>query len=189
MTPLNDTARATHSAAVVGYPRKTIRRDAGVPAPALDPAETVQAEAAARRLQTCHLRPTRARLAVLDALTQAAPRCLDTTQLIRLLIPRFERLTPATIYRTLSDLWGAGLLLRVWGQQGRTYYGIKPEQPGSPSDTLSCQCGKQMVVIGDRTLHEHLRSLAGAAGFDTGQESPFAISLACAGCVGSPACP
>lgn len=189
MTPSNDTALTTHAAAVSGYRRKTVRSDARAPAASLDQVETAKANAAARRLRTCHLRPTRARLAVLDALTQAAPRCLDATQVIRFLIPRFERLTPATIYRSLSDLWGAGLLLRGWGQQGRTYYGIKPDEPGLPSDTLSCQCGKQMVVIGDRTLHEQLRSLAGAAGFDTGQESPFAISLACAGCVGSPVCP
>jgi Fur family ferric uptake transcriptional regulator len=180
VTPSDDIALTTHPAAVFGGRRKF---RPSTPAGGNARPDIAEANAVARRrLRASRLRPTVTRVAVLVALAQAAPRCLDAAQLMRALIPRCERLSLATVYRALSDLWGAGLLLRSWGQQGRAYYGFKPDESSLPQDTLSCQCGKQMVLIGNRALHEQLRSLAGAAGFDTGKESTFAISVACAGC-------
>jgi Fur family ferric uptake transcriptional regulator len=136
----------------------------------------------ALRLRTHHLKPTIARISVLVTLEQAAPQCLDTTQLLRILISQVERLSTATVYRALSDLWQAGLLVRNWGDHGRARYGIKPAGQSAPKDTLACHCGTRLVFIEDPALREHLCSLAGEAGFDIDKEPAFTISMACAGC-------
>jgi Fur family ferric uptake transcriptional regulator len=146
------------------------------------PPDLAEADALLRRFRASRLRPTPGRIAVLAELTRAAPRCLDARQLMRSLIPSIGRPALPTVYRALNELWGAGLLLRSRGQDGRNYYGIGPEGPNPFQATLACRCGRRMVVIGDRALHEQLRSLAGAAGFVAGKESAFAISLTCPCC-------
>lgn len=138
--------------------------------------------AAATRLRNSALRPTRPRLGVLTELMRATPRCLDAAQLMHELLPQFERLTPATVYRALNDLWEAGLLLRSRTPQGHTCYGLRPDAAAGPADTLVCLCKGEMVVlvISDQALHERLRALAGAAGCALQQNAPLTLSLACA---------
>jgi len=172
--PSDNVASTTRLAAGQGY-RREIRAPSA-------PAAGSEADAVLRRFKTSRLRPTTARAAVLVALEQAAPRCLDATQVLHLLLPRFEHLSPATIYRALNDLWGAGMLLRHRGQQGRAHYAIKPGEANQSGDIFSCQCGKQMILVEDGLLHEQLRVSAEAAGFDINKKSTFTISLSCTGC-------
>lgn len=148
-------------------------------------AEGPQSEATsqqAQRLKMNRLRPTQARMRVLSALEQAAPHSLDTTQLLRILIPQLERPTPATVYRALHDLWVAGLLVRTQGARGRALYALKPEQQNPLNITLRCRCGARLVVIEDQVLHAHLRALASEAGFRVDQEPVFSISMVCTKC-------
>lgn len=135
-----------------------------------------------RRLQACDLRPTPARISVLDALEKAVPRCLDTSQVYRILSSQFESLTSATIYRALNDLWTAGLLVRTEGAHGRGFYAIKPDGQGAYYDTLRCHCGARLVFIEDQTLRDHLRVLAAKEGFDLGIKPAFTITVMCADC-------
>ncbi|WAH56704.1 transcriptional repressor [Pseudomonas silvicola] len=102
--------------------------------------------------------------------------------MLRTLVPQVERLTPATVYRALSELWQAGLLVRNRGDHGRARYGMKPDGQSAPQDTLACHCGTRLVFIEDPALHEHLHSLAGDAGFDIDKEPAFTISMARAEC-------
>lgn len=135
-----------------------------------------------QQLAASRLRPTLARTSVLAALADVAPNSLDTNELFRVLNQQPSFVAPCTIYRALHDLWNAGLLVRTWGEQGRARYGIKPSPISTPKDTLGCQCGERLVFIEDDILRDHLRSLAGKAGFSIDGSSAFTISMACAGC-------
>ncbi|MDR6575949.1 transcriptional repressor [Pseudomonas extremaustralis] len=136
----------------------------------------------AERLRANRLRSTVARVNILTVLENAAPQCLDAAELYRTLDLQAAHMAPATIYRALNDLWGAGLLIRNWSEHGRAHYGIKPDKQSPPVDTLECHCGKRLVLIEGQTLREHLRSFASEAGFDIEKEPAFTISMVCAGC-------
>ncbi|HCK0545008.1 TPA: transcriptional repressor [Pseudomonas aeruginosa] len=135
-----------------------------------------------QRLEANHLRPTIARTSVLNALEDAVPRCLDASQMYRILSPQFESLTPASIYRALNDLWTAGLLVRTAGAQGRALYALKPARKNLQNDTMRCHCGARLVFIEDRVLREHLRLLATKEGFHLDKEPAFTITMTCAEC-------
>ncbi|WP_347554411.1 transcriptional repressor [Robbsia sp. KACC 23696] len=135
-----------------------------------------------RRLLACDLRPTLARTSVLEALEKAVPRCLDASQVYRILNSQFESLTSATVYRTLNDLWTAGLLIRTEGAHGRGFYAIKPDGQRAHYDTLRCHCGARLVFIEDQTLREDLRALAAKEDFDLGIEPAFTVTVMCADC-------
>ncbi|MGX9936608.1 Fur family transcriptional regulator [Advenella kashmirensis] len=135
-----------------------------------------------QRLAANHLRPTIARISVLDALEKAMPRCLDANQMYRILSPQFEHLTAAAIYRALNDLWTAGLLVRSDGAHGRALYALQPPSKSLHNDTLRCYCGARLVFIEDQLLREHLRSLAKREGFNFDKEPAFAITISCTEC-------
>ncbi|MBI0331261.1 Fur family transcriptional regulator [Burkholderia plantarii] len=135
-----------------------------------------------QRLAASRLRPTIARTSVLSVLEQAAPRCLDASQMYRILCTHPGSLKPASIYRALNDLWTSGLLVRTEGAHGRALYALKPDRKNLQNDTLRCHCGARLVFIEDRVLLEHLRSLASQEGFDLDKESAFTITVTCAEC-------
>lgn len=165
-----------HKAASAPKPAAQRTRAAG------DAPQSEAASQQAQRLKTNRLRPTQARTRVLSALEQAAPHSLDTTQLLRILIPQLVRPTPATVYRALHDLWAAGLLVRTQGARGRALYALKPETQNPLNITLRCRCGARLVVIEDQALRVHLRALASEAGFLVDQEPVFSISMVCTQC-------
>ncbi|HIC2068361.1 TPA: Fur family transcriptional regulator [Raoultella ornithinolytica] len=136
-----------------------------------------------QRLEASHLRATFARISILNTLSQAAPHCLGAGQLYRLLNSKpSERLTQATIYRVLNDLWVAGLLIRTDGVRGRATYALKPYKKSRNQDSLRCKCGEKLIFIEDPKLHEHLLSLAGQEGFELDGEPVFTVTIICAGC-------
>ena len=135
-----------------------------------------------QRLMASRLRPTIARTRVLNALEKATPNCLNANQMSRILSSQFDSFAPGSIYRTLNDLWTAGLLVRTEGTHGRAFYAIKPEALDDQCDTLRCHCGAQLVFIEDLALHEHLQSLASEVGFALDAESVFTITTTCAKC-------
>jgi len=135
-----------------------------------------------QRLAASRLRPTLARTRVLNALEQATPNCLDANQMYRLLSTQSDSFAPGSIYRTLNDLWTAGLLVRTEGARGRAFYAIKPEALNDQHDTLRCHCGARLVFIEDLALREHLQSLASEEGFALDEESVFTITTTCAKC-------
>lgn len=100
-----------------------------------------------QRLRNHNLRPSMARIAVLTALEQSAPHCLDAGQLYVLLK---QQLAQATVYRVLYDIWAAGLLVRSRGEQNRTRYGLKPDGHNTNSFAFGCQCGARVVFIEDQ---------------------------------------
>ncbi|HCJ7669645.1 ferric uptake regulator family protein [Pseudomonas aeruginosa] len=135
-----------------------------------------------QRVAANGLRPTMARVSVLNALEKAAPSCLDAIQTYRILSTQFDSLTPGSVYRALNDLWTAGLLVRTDGARGRTFYAIKPKALSSQYDTMGCHCGARLVFIEDLALREHLQSLASEEGFALDEESIFTITTTCAKC-------
>ncbi|HGL6717884.1 transcriptional repressor [Burkholderia contaminans] len=146
------------------------------------PATTPPMSSQEQRLAASRLRPTIARTRVLSVLEQAAPRCLDASQMYRILCTQFDSLKPASIYRALNDLWTSGLLVRTEGAHGRALYALKPDSKNLQNDTVRCRCGARLVFIEDRALREHLRSLATKEGFDLDNEPAFTITVTCAEC-------
>lgn len=135
-----------------------------------------------RRLAAHGLRPTSARVGVLSILDKAMPSCLDASRIYSMLCERFDALTLGTVYRALSDLWIAGLLVRTEGVRGRAFYAVKPDALTARHDALRCRCGARMVFIEDLALRERLQALACANGFALDAESVFTITTLCARC-------
>lgn len=135
-----------------------------------------------QRLLAGRLRPTIARTRVLNTLEKATPNYLDANQIYRILSTQFDSFAPGSIYRTLNELWFAGLLVRTDGARGRAFYALKPEALNNQHDTLQCQCGARLVFIKDLALNEHLQSLASEEGFALDEESVFTITTTCAKC-------
>lgn len=150
--------------------------------PATNPEAGAPTLSQEQRLSANGLRPTIARVSVLSALEKVAPSCLDASQMYRILSTQLDRLSPGSVYRTLNDLWTAGLLVRIKSARGRAFYAIKPVAINDQHDTLRCHCGARLVFIEDLELHEHLQSLASEEGFLLDPESAFTITTTCAKC-------
>ncbi len=135
-----------------------------------------------QRLETNGIRPTNARVGVLSTLEKAAPSSLDASQIYRLLSTQLDSLAQGTVYRALSDLWTAGLLVRTAGARGRAFYAIKPELPEHQYVTLRCHCGARLVFIEDLAFRKHLQLVAFQEGFVSDNEPVFTITTTCSKC-------
>ncbi|QQQ51865.1 hypothetical protein JJQ97_06435 [Pseudomonas syringae] len=100
----------------------------------------------------------------------------------RALSTPFDSFALGSTYRTLNELWSAGLLVRTDGARGRAFYALKPQTLNNQRDALRCQCGAWLVFIEDLALHEHLQSLASEEGFALDEGSVFTITTTCAKC-------
>lgn len=134
------------------------------------------------RLETKGMRPTNARVGVLSALEKAAPSCLDASQIYRLLSTQRDSPAQGAVYRALSDLWTAGLLVRTAGARGRAFYAVKPEVPEHQYVTLRCHCGARLVFIEDLAFRKRLQLVAFQEGFVTDNEPIFTIATTCSRC-------
>ncbi|AON55758.1 Fur family transcriptional regulator [Herbaspirillum seropedicae] len=135
-----------------------------------------------QRLETNEMRPTNARVRVLSALEKAAPSCPDASQIYRLLNTQRDNLAQGAVYRALSYLWTAGLLVRTAGARGRAFYAIKPEVPEHQYVTLRCHCSARLVFIEDLAFRKRLQLVASKAGFIPDNEPVFTITTTCSKC-------
>ena len=75
-----------------------------------------------KKLQSAGLRPTRQRVILAKILFQSGPRHITAEQLHREVHRSALRISLATIYNTLNQFVGAGLLREIVGQAAQTYF-------------------------------------------------------------------
>ncbi|MES2533579.1 MAG: transcriptional repressor [Pseudomonadota bacterium] len=117
-------------------------------------------EANARQcLEAARLRPTAARIGVLQTLRSAAPEVLCTEALFRLMLQRGVRASAGTAYRAVRKLLAHGVLEREWDDQRRAVYRIAA--PGSDALLrLVCRDSGQSIALDDADLYARLRAAA-----------------------------
>ncbi|MFT3821809.1 MAG: transcriptional repressor [Rubrivivax sp.] len=120
------------------------------------------------RLRSVGLRPTMARVLIMQAL-EAAGAPMTAEDVFRALTQRGVPVGLATAYRALAELATAGLLLRAWvqGHAGaKAVYSLAAPlaEAAGPAHRLSCRrCGR-CVSFSDPGLTERLRMAAGLSG-------------------------
>jgi Fe2+ or Zn2+ uptake regulation protein len=114
---------------------------------------------ARQRLEAARLRPTVARIAVLQTLGAAAPEVLCTEALFRLMLQRGVRASAGTAYRAVRKLLVHGLLEREWDDQRRAVYRIAAPDAGAQL-RLVCRDSGRSIALDDAELHARLLATA-----------------------------
>lgn len=128
----------------------------------------MKADTAFEVLRSARLRPTTARIAILQVLADSGHRALSIEDAYRALTLRGVLTSIGTIYKTMQELNARELLLREWGDFRKAMYRLKPE--GFNGDRkrirLACHSSGRMVLIGDADLYARLLQAARDAGFN-----------------------
>ncbi len=140
------------------------------------------------KLQAAGLRPTHARLCVLEVLEDEPQRWMESEAVFRELIARGTTISITTVYRVIKDFEDRGVLLREWriGVNGRkAFYKLNSDDPRDREDTIICRQCESSVPIDDSALHEHLRQLASRHGLIPAKQ-PITIHVTCERCARTP---
>nr|WP_312989935.1 transcriptional repressor [Comamonas koreensis] len=134
-----------------------------------------------KRLREAKLRPTVARIGVIQIFKAAGSGAIGADDVYRSLARRGTRSSMGTVYRILSQCTNAGILLREWDGKRTALYRLKPLDDEEPTLSLSCRrCGHQMVVD-DAVLLEYVVRIAKREGVSVGA-GQINIELPCGQC-------
>ncbi|MDM0026205.1 Fur family transcriptional regulator [Variovorax saccharolyticus] len=120
----------------------------------------------AERLRAAGLRPTAARVGVLEVMATHGAAFATAAELCRCLLQRGARASGGTIYRAIHDLELHGLLLRVPDRSRRSLYRLRVHT--DPPGTLQVVChrtGRTLTIV-EPALADHLASILQEIGFD-----------------------
>lgn len=118
------------------------------------------------RLRTSGIRPTTARIGVLQAIGAAAPSPICAEDVFRQMLLRGTRASIGTIYRTIHQLEEHGLLLRDMDGARKAHYRIKPAHFDAQSLRLVCPDTGRSVVLTNAYLYAGLLAFARGHGID-----------------------
>lgn len=123
------------------------------------------------RLRAVQLRPTSARICVLQLLGGSGQLSLNAEEIYQQLQDASIAISLGTIYRVLKELEALGLLLReredsASGNKAR--YWIKPEHAEEGSCYLICRVCERKVLVQDEALMQQLSLVAQAHGMQVG---------------------
>lgn len=139
---------------------------------------TGTAPAIAPELKDAGLKSTTTRLRVLNAIRNAEARHLDADEIHRRLQDEGPPLGLATVYRVLSDLQQAGLLLRNVFDGGKAVYEL---DHGDHHDHLIClECG-YVDEFSDPLIEARQQETARSRGFELADHR-LALYGYCAAC-------
>lgn len=130
------------------------------------------------------LRPTSARLHVLQILREHRLLALPSERIFMLLAARDMNVSLGTIYRILSELEHAGMVQREWhvaDAVGKSRYLLAPAVHTPQSYDLVCPSCASRHTITDKFFLEVMQQQARAGGFELGVAST-AISMLCNRC-------
>jgi len=113
-----------------------------------------------QRLRTTGLRPTMARIGVLQVIEAASPAAVCAEEVFRRMMLRGTRASMGTVYRVIHQLEAAGLLLREWDANRKAHYRIKPAERDVATILLVCRESGRSVVLTDGDLHARLVAAA-----------------------------
>lgn len=112
-----------------------------------------------RRLRAAKLRPTVARIGVLQTI-EASPTPVSAEEVFRQMLLRGTRVSMGTVYRAMHQFESDGLLLREWDRNRKALYSIKPAGLDTAALRLVCPDTGRVLVMEDAVLHAHLLSAA-----------------------------
>ncbi|MBB5607216.1 MULTISPECIES: Fur family transcriptional regulator [unclassified Janthinobacterium] len=123
------------------------------------------------RLRAVQLRPTSARIGILQLLTGGGQASLNAEDVYQQLQDSGIAVSLGTIYRVLRELEAVGLLLReredsASGNKAR--YWIKPEHAEEGSCYFVCRVCERKVLVQDEALMQQLRQVAQVHGMQAG---------------------
>jgi len=140
-----------------------------------------------QRLRATRLRPTVARIGVLQVIESAQPAGLDADAVFRRLLQRGTPASVGTVYRVIQQLQAHGLLLREWGARRKAVYRLKPAGFEQHAHRLVCRRCQHSVAFDEPQLHAALQALPALEGLRLA--GPMTIQVECARGGGDAPCP
>ena len=137
-----------------------------------------------QRLRAARLRPTSARICILQVLDAGARTALNAETIYQQLSQMGIAVSLGTIYRVLKEMEQAGLLLRERGASAsgnKARYLIKPDHVEEDSCYLVCRVCERSVLVQDTALVEQLCRTAGQHGMEIGARV-LSVQLRCSSC-------
>lgn len=119
-----------------------------------------------QRLRSAELRPTIARISVLQVIDVQAPGRLCVEDVFRQLLLRGIRISNGTVYRVTNELEAKGLLVREWNQTRKAYYRSRPLRHVGHTLRIVCGLSGRSMELEDDELCERLIAAAGRQGLD-----------------------
>ncbi|MCM2568355.1 MULTISPECIES: Fur family transcriptional regulator [Janthinobacterium] len=138
------------------------------------------------RLRAVRLRPTSARICILQVLAGTQRQAMNAESIYQQLLHIGIAVSLGTIYRVLKEMELAGLLLRereASASGNKARYLIKPDQVETDSCYLVCRVCERSVLVQDAPLVEQLRQAALAHGMDIGA-NVISVQMRCSQCAG-----
>ncbi|QKY08513.1 Fur family transcriptional regulator [Janthinobacterium lividum] len=138
------------------------------------------------RLRAVRLRPTSARICILQVLAGTQRQAMNAESIYQQLLHIGIAVSLGTIYRVLKEMELAGLLLRereASASGNKARYLIKPDQVETDSCYLVCRVCERSVLVQDAPLVEQLRQTALAHGMDIGA-NVISVQMRCSQCAG-----
>lgn len=143
-----------------------------------------QDEPALSRLRDLRLRPTMARIAILQTMEAVAPEPLAAEEVLRHLLLRNVRTGLASVYRILRELEERGIVRREYRPSrngAKTLHRLVQQHIDRQQDRLMCvECGGT-VILDAPGLRDQLLRLADAQGLSLAG-GPLIIQTVCASC-------
>ncbi|PHV24910.1 hypothetical protein CSQ93_26985 [Janthinobacterium sp. BJB426] len=136
------------------------------------------------RLRAVRLRPTSARICILQVLAGTQRQAMNAESIYQQLLHIGNTVSLGTIYRVLKEMEGAGLLLRereASASGNKARYLIKPDQVETDSCYLVCRVCERSVLVQDMPLVEQLRQTAAAHGMEIGA-NVISVQMRCSQC-------
>lgn len=131
------------------------------------------------RLREAGLRPTSARVGVLQVIERSGMERICAEDVFRKMMRRGTRVSVSTVYRVIHELTGRGLLLREWDARRKALYRLKPDCFDTEPLRLVCPESGRTVVLADADLYEGLLAAARHHGIDLeGQALSIQVSTA-----------
>ncbi|WP_028604032.1 Fur family transcriptional regulator [Ottowia thiooxydans] len=117
-------------------------------------------------LRAAGVRPTAARIAIMQVLESSAPRSISIDAIYQRLIERGTKSPVGTIYLAAREMAARGLILREWGYGHRKMmYRFKPKDLGQAARfRLVCRTSGRIVEINDAELHAQMLQSARDSG-------------------------
>lgn len=118
------------------------------------------------RLRRAGLRPTPARLRILEVFLAAAPQeALRADEVHRRALRRAGRVSLGTVYRTIYQMEARALLLAEQTSAGMAGYRLVPDSGDAPLRLL-CPANGRLMELHDTPLQERLMAVARREGVD-----------------------
>ncbi len=141
------------------------------------------AESIPMSLRRAKLRPTRARIMVLDAFHRAPKNLQSRSEIVAHVLTHAVPLNISTIYGTILDLERHGFLSRTWTRDRKSVYCLSNSLAANIQ--LECSCCSRTWPLDDEDLLSSLLHMSKVRGVALSPR-PTRIQIVCAECQGEP---